>query len=102
MGPRLIRRRRDGLLEIRRTRARDLVLTSDTAVLSCLLAGWFLFTALLVITLVWDPPLLGLAAWLIAYFAVEQWKRQRPERRRRRPRPPLALVSPPQPPDSAA
>jgi type IV secretory pathway TrbD component len=101
MGPRLIRRRRDGLLEIRRTRARDLVLTSDTVVLSCLLAGWFLFAVLLVITLVWDPPLLGLAAWLIAYFAVEQWKR-RPARSRPRRRPRLSLVSSSRPPDSAA
>ena len=101
MGPRLIRRRRDGLLEIRRTRARDLVLTSDTIVLSCLLVGWFLFAVLLVITLLWDPPFLGHAAWLIAYFAVEQWKRRHPRREPRR-RPRLTLVTPAPPPDSAA
>jgi type IV secretory pathway TrbD component len=98
MGPRLVRRRRDGLFEIRRTRARDLVLTTDTAVLSCMLAGWFLFAVLLVMTLLWDPPFLGLAAWLIASIAVERWKRLHPPRRGPR----LALVPAAPPPDSAA
>ncbi len=93
MGPRLIHRRRDGLLEIRPTRARDLVLTSDTAVLFCMLAGWCLFAVLLVITLLFDPPFLALAAWLVLSLAVEH-------RRRRVPR--LAAVRAGPPPSPAA
>jgi hypothetical protein len=94
MAPRLIRRRRDGLVEIRRARARDLVSTSDTVVLLALLAGFLFFALVLVISLVFDPPFLAIAAWLVLVFAVDA----------RRPRPALRLVEArvPPPPGSAA
>lgn len=72
MAPRLIRRRRDGLVEIRSARARDLVLTSDAMVLLGMLAGWVLFTVTLVLSLVFDPPLLLVAGWFILALFVEQ------------------------------
>jgi hypothetical protein len=72
MAPRLIRRRSDGLVEIRKARARDLVLTSDAWVLLGMLAGWLLFTVTLVLSLVFDPPLLLVAVWLIVALFVEQ------------------------------
>jgi hypothetical protein len=93
MGPRLIRRRRDGLVEIRRLRARDVVLTADAAVLLGLLAGWFLLTVVLVIALVFDPPFLAVAAWFVLAAAVEH-------RRARTPR--LVAVAATPPPGSAA
>lgn len=72
MAPRLIRRRRrDGLVEIRRVRARDLVLSSDSMVLLGMLAGWLLFTVALVLSLVFDPPLLGVAVWAVVAAAVD-------------------------------
>lgn len=71
MAPRLIRRRRDGLVEIRRARARDLVVVSDAMVLLGMLAGWLLFTVTLVMSLVFDPPLLLVALWFIVALFVE-------------------------------
>lgn len=71
MAPRVIRRRRDGLVEIRRARARDLVVASDAAVLLGMLAGWVLFTVTLVMSLVFDPPLLLVGGWVILAFFVE-------------------------------
>jgi hypothetical protein len=103
MGPRRIRRRRDGLVEIRRARARDLVLTSDTAVLCYLLVGFFLFSVILVMTLLFDPPALLVAAWCILYFAVEQRRGSGRTGRTRRRAPRLTVVpAAPSPPDSAA
>ena len=93
MGPRLIRRRRDGLMEIRRLRARDIVITSDAAVLLGLLAGWFFLTVFLFMALVFDPPFLAVGAWLILALAVEH-------RRARTPR--LVAVAATPPPGSAA
>lgn len=72
MGPRLIRRRRDGLVEIRRARARDVVLSSDTAVLFAMLAGWLVFVGVLVFALVFDPPFLALASGGLLFFLLEQ------------------------------
>jgi hypothetical protein len=72
MAPRLIRRRRDGLVEIRRARARDLVLTSDAFILLAMLAGFLFFTITLVMSLVFDPPFLLLAGWLVLAVFVEQ------------------------------
>lgn len=94
MAPRLIRRRSDGLVEIRRARARDLLSTSDTIVLLALLAGWFFLTLLLVIALVFEPPILAIAAWLVLMLFVEA----------RRSRPALRLAEahvPPRPPHAA-
>lgn len=78
MAPRLIRRRRDGLVEIRRARARDLVLSSDSMVLLGMLAGWLLFTVALVLSLVFDPPLLGVAVWAVLAVAVDHRPRAQP------------------------
>jgi len=78
MAPRLIRRRRDGLVEIRRARARDLVLTSDAMVLLGMLAGWVLFTVTLVMSLVFDPPLLLVALWFIVALFVEHRRAETP------------------------
>ncbi len=88
MAPRLVRRRRDGLVEIRRARARDLVVTSDAMVLLGMLAGWLLFMVVLVMSLVFDPPLLLVAAWFILAAFVEQ-------RRAASPRLATARISPP-------
>ncbi len=90
MGPRLIRRRRDGLVEIRRARARDLVLHSDAAVLLALLAAWLLLAVVLVMALVFDPPFLALAAWLVVALAVDQ-------RQSRHPKLAIVHVTPPPP-----
>jgi hypothetical protein len=90
MTPRLVHRRRDGLVEIRRARARDLVLTSDAAMLLALLAGWFLLVAILVMSLLFDPPFLAFPAWLVLVFAVEQRRARRP----RRVRSPVAPARP--------
>lgn len=78
MAPRLIRRRRDGLVEIRRARARDVVLSSDSMVLLGMLGGWLLFAVALVMSLVFDPPLLGVAAWAILAAAVDHRPRAEP------------------------
>lgn len=72
MAPRLIRRRRDGLVEIRRARARDLMLNSDAVVLLAMLAGWLCFTVTLVMSLVFDPAFLLLAGWVVLALFVEQ------------------------------
>jgi hypothetical protein len=88
MIPRLVRRRSDGLVEIRPVRARDVVPASDAAVLLALLAGWLLLAAILVMSLVFDPPFLGLAAWFVLFAAVEQ-------RRARHPRLVQAHATPP-------
>jgi hypothetical protein len=93
MAPRLIRRRRDGLVEIRRFRARDILLSRDAAVLLGLLAGWFFLTVVLVLALVFDPPFLAVAAWLVLAAAVEH-------RRARSPR--LVAVPASRPPGPAA
>jgi hypothetical protein len=90
---RLIRRRRDGLVEIRRARARDLVVANDAIVLAALLAGFFFFAVLLVMTLVFDPPFLAVGGWVVLALAVEQ-RARRPSR--------LAPVPPSPPPRSAA
>ncbi len=79
MAPRLIRRRRDGLVEIRHARARDLVLSSDSMVLLGMLAGWLLFAVALVLSLVFDPPLLGVAVWAVLAVAVDH-RHARPPR----------------------
>ena len=65
------RRRRDGLVEIRRARARDVVLTSDAFVLLGMLGGFFFFAVALVIVLVFDPPFLAVALWGVLAAAVE-------------------------------
>lgn len=78
MAPRLVRRRRDGLVEIRRARARDLVVTSDAMVLLGMLAGWLLFTVTLVMSLVFQPPLLLVAAWFILALFVEHRRGETP------------------------
>jgi hypothetical protein len=81
MTPRIIRRRRrDGLVEIRRVRARDVVLTSDAFVLLGMLGGFFFFAALLVIVLVFDPPFLAIALWGVVAAAVEHRASQREPR----------------------
>ncbi len=59
-------------MEIRRARARDLVLTSDAMVLLGMLGGWLLFMVTLVMSLVFDPPLLLVAVWFIIALFVEQ------------------------------
>lgn len=73
MASRIVRRRPDGLVEIRRRRPRDVVATPDAAVLLALMAGWLLFVAVLVVTLVTSPILLAmtggfvlLGAWGVA------------------------------------
>ena len=78
----------DGLVEIRRARARDLVLTSDAVVLLGMLAGWVTFTVALVMSLVFDPPLLLVGGWFILALFVEQ-------RRAAAPRLAAAHISPP-------
>jgi hypothetical protein len=78
MTPRLIRRRRDGLVEIRRVRARDVVLSSDAAVLLGLLAGFFFLTVVLVLALVFDPPFLAVGAWVVVFAAVERRRARSP------------------------
>lgn len=88
MAPRIIRRRRDGLMEIRRARARDLVLTSDAVVLLGMLAGWVMFTVALVMSLVFDPPFLLIGGWFILALFVEH-------RRAGSPRLATARISPP-------
>ena len=47
MLPLLVRRRPDGLVQIRRVRAADVVLTSDTATILALFAGFVFFAILL-------------------------------------------------------
>jgi hypothetical protein len=89
MAPRLIRRRSDGLVEIRRARARDLVLTSDAVVLLGMLAGWLLFTVTLVLSLVFDPPFLLLAGWFILALFVEQRRAPEPRLATARGAPPI-------------
>lgn len=78
MAPRLIRRRRDGLVEIRRARARDLMLTSDAVLLLGMLGGWLLFTLTLVMALVFNPPLLLVAGWAILAAFVERRRAAHP------------------------
>ena len=71
MRPRIIRRRRDGLVEIRRARARDIVLTSDAFVLLGMLGAFFCFAVILVAVLLFDPPVLAVALWAVLAAAVE-------------------------------
>jgi hypothetical protein len=89
MLPLLVRRRPDGLMQIRRLRAADVVLSSDTATILALFAGFVLFAFLLFLTLVFDPPFLGVGAWAILLAAVES-RRARPLRLVKQPvaRPP--------------
>ncbi len=47
------------------------MLTSDSMVLLGMLAGWLLFTVALVMSLVFDPPLLLVGVWFIVYLFVE-------------------------------
>ena len=97
MRPRIIRRhRRDGLVEIRRARARDLVLTSDAFVLLGMLGGFFFFAVLLVMVLLLDPPFLALALWGVLAAAVEQRSAGH------QPRISEASMTPTPPPGSAA
>lgn len=58
-------------MEIRRARALDVVLTSDAFVLLGMLGGFCCFAALLVIALVFDPPVLAVAVWAVVAAAVE-------------------------------
>lgn len=58
-------------MEIRQARARDLMPASDTVVLLGMLAGWLLFTVTLVMSLVFDPPLLLVGGWFILALFVE-------------------------------
>ncbi len=74
----LVRRRHDGLVEIRRARWRDLVLTSDAAVLLGMLAGWLLFVATLVMALVFAPLAIGVAALLVLLFVADGGARSAP------------------------
>jgi len=69
MLPLLVRRRPDGLMQIRRLRAADVVLSSDTATILALFAGFVFFAILLFLTLVFDPPFLGVGAWAIRAHA---------------------------------
>ena len=69
-------------------RARDIVLSSDAAVLLGMLAGWFILAVLLVIVLLFDPPFLAVPGWLVLALAVEN-------RAARAPRAVEARVSPP-------
>ncbi len=94
MASRLIRRRSDGLVEIRRARARDLVSTSDTLILLCLLAGFVLLTLVLVMSLVFDPAFLAIAGWLVLILFVDA--------RSARPALRLQEAHVPPPPGSAA
>jgi hypothetical protein len=64
------------------------MLTSDAMVLLGMLAGWVLFTVTLVMSLVFDPPLLFVALWFIVAMFVEQ-------RRAEAPRLAAAHLSPP-------
>ena len=96
MRPRIIRRRRrDGLVEIRRARARDVVVTSDAFVLLGMLGGFFFFAVLLFVVLVFDPPVLAVALWAIVAAAVEHRTSTRDTRV-------LEAHASPQPPPSAA
>ena len=81
MVPSLIRRRRDGLVEIRRARARDVVLSSDAGVLLALFAGFLCLTLFLVMSLVFDPPFLAVLAWLIVALAVDRRQARAPHPR---------------------
>lgn len=62
---RVARRRPDGLMEIRRRRARDVVATADAAVLLALMAGWLAFSALLIVTLITSPILLAMTGGFV-------------------------------------
>lgn len=48
------------------------MLTNDAVVLLGMLAGWLLFTVTLVLSLVFNPPLLLVAAWVIFATFVDQ------------------------------
>lgn len=65
MVSRIVRRRPDGLVEIRRRRARDVVATPDAAVLLALMIGWVLFAVTLVVTLVTSPILLAMTGGFV-------------------------------------
>ncbi len=57
-----VRRRPDGVIEVRRRRLRDDVLVSDTVRLICLLAGCSLFIVALTAILVTSPVIVVAAA----------------------------------------
>jgi hypothetical protein len=65
MASRIVRRRPDGLVEIRRRRARDVVATPDAAVLLALMGGWLIFSVALVVTLVTSPILLAMTGGFV-------------------------------------
>lgn len=81
-------RRQDGLIEIRRRRAIDLVATPDSVVLLALLGAWALFTSGLVVSLVVAPVVLAMSA---VFVALGIWGG-------RLARPRLAGISPGEPP----
>jgi hypothetical protein len=68
--PLLVRRRRDGIVQIRRPRARDVVATPATAALLTMLLAFLAFTAAFVATLVEAPLLLVVAG---AFVALGAW-----------------------------
>lgn len=59
-----VRRRRDGIVEIRRPSWRDAVATSDVAVVAALGCAWAVCTALVVIGIVEVPFFVGAAGTL--------------------------------------
>jgi len=65
MVSRIVRRRPDGLVEIRRRRARDVVATPDAVVLLALMGAFLLFCAALVVTLVTSPILLAMTGGFV-------------------------------------
>ena len=102
MAPLLVRRRPDGVTQIRRLRASDVVLTADTKTLFMLFGGFVTFTVLLFMTLVFDPPLLAVGLWAIVAVAVDMGRFRSGSRRA--PRPPVLRVvsgSTPPPPRGA-
>lgn len=63
-----IRRRKDGMIELRRRRLRDDVIVTDGAVLALLLLGCTLFLVLLAAALVVSPVVLVVAAAFLLPF----------------------------------
>jgi hypothetical protein len=72
MAPRVIRRS-DGLVEIRRRRARDLVLSPVNAVLAAMMLTALLFLTALVAILLVSPILAAIAGGLLGIGAWGSW-----------------------------
>ncbi|ABS24807.1 hypothetical protein [Anaeromyxobacter sp. Fw109-5] len=64
MRPRVARKRSDGIIQIRRRRPSDALLTRDVARLGLLMGGWALFTAALVGALLLDVGVTSLVILL--------------------------------------